>query len=70
MALDTLHRRHLAPPYELLTTALVESDMAVRNSIITFVNTFINSTQSPDDRIQVPTYLLSLPSIHLPLEMW
>ena len=52
-ALENLHRRQMMAPYELLTTALSEADIAVKSSIMIFVNNFITSTQLLDDRIMV-----------------
>lgn len=58
-ALETLHRRHIRAPYQLLTQAIEEADIAVKASTMIFINNFITSTQSLDDRVMIRNYLLS-----------
>ena len=40
-------------PYQLLTQAVEKADIAVKAATMIFINNFITSTQSLDDRVMV-----------------
>jgi hypothetical protein len=53
VAIENFHRRSSAGPYELLCNALIDGDIMIKTSIVTFFNSFIMQTADLDERVTV-----------------